>query len=396
MGVKVRQIPKDSGNWYVVVTHRGERRAQKMSSEEKAEKKAEWVRKRLGSLSDNEVFTPTKKKPSLTLGEYADTWEEGHVETNLKWNTKRYYADMLQRVPEEMKARPLAEITRDDVRKLAVSLLEKGLSRSTAAGLLRTLSAIFNAAVEDGVYRGANPALRPGRILRVDNGKDVEESAETDCLNQEEAKHFLEVVRQHFATLYPLMATALQTAARQGEIIGLEWGHVDWKGRFITIRQTAVNGELQKTKNRKRRRVPITPHLVQILKDHRQRARKTALAAGKSPSQYLFPSPTGALMDPSKLRRELRAILDKARVRHVDFHSLRHTALTAMAENGVPMVNLQRIAGHSSIQVTAQYYLHTKPEAHQDTLKAMESLYGGSASKMRVEAVEAAENPVSV
>lgn len=74
MGVKVRQIPKDSGNWYVVVTRNGERRAQKMSSEEAAEKKATWVRKRLNSSADKEAFTPRKKKPALTLGDYADTW----------------------------------------------------------------------------------------------------------------------------------------------------------------------------------------------------------------------------------------------------------------------------------------------------------------------------------
>src|SRR3972149_11216047 len=139
MGVKVRQIQKGSGNWYVVVTHKGERRAQKMKNEEAAEKKAVWVRKRLGSLSDAEAFTPRKRKAGPTLGDYADTWTEGHVETNLKWNTKRYYTDMLQRVPEEMKARPLAEITRDDVRKLAFGGLERGISRSTAAGGRRAL-----------------------------------------------------------------------------------------------------------------------------------------------------------------------------------------------------------------------------------------------------------------
>ena len=90
MGVKVRQIPKESGNWYVVVTHKGERRALKMSNEKAAEKKAEWIRKRLSNLSDREVFTPRRKKPALTPGQYADTWKDGHVENNLKWNSKRY------------------------------------------------------------------------------------------------------------------------------------------------------------------------------------------------------------------------------------------------------------------------------------------------------------------
>jgi integrase len=414
MGVKVRQIPKASGNWYVIVTHNGERRAQKMSSEDAAEKKAEWVRKRLTSSSDKEAFTPRRRKSALTLGDYADTWKDGHVENNLKWNSRRYYADMLQRIPEEMKARALGEITRDDVRALAFGILGNGLSRSTAAGLLRTLSAIFNSASEDGVYRGANPALRPGRILRIDNGQitegtgENEESAETDdaaevdCMDQKESDHFLKVTEEHFGTLYPIALTALRTAARQGEIVALAWDAIDWNGGFITIRHTAVNGELQKTKNRKRRRVPMSSKLAAVLLRQKLRAEEGALAAGKTLSPWIFPSPTGGLMDPSKLRREFKAALKKAKTRGLTFHSLRHTALTTMAERGVPMAALQRIAGHSSIQITAQYYLHVSPETHQETIRALEGLDNmapgprADASKMRVEPVGDVENAVSL
>jgi integrase len=405
MGVKVRQIPKDSGNWYVVVTHKGERRAQKMSSEEAAEKKAEWVRKRLQSSSDKEAFTPRRKTPSLTLGAYADKWEAGHVANNLKWNSRRYYADMLQRIPDKMKAKALGEITREDARDLAFGVIGKGLSRSTAAGLLRTISAIFNAASEDGLYRGANPAHRPGRILRIDNGQiaegpgenedaaETDDAAEVDCMDQQEADHLLTVAEKHFGTLYPILLTALRTAARQGEIVALAWDAIDWKGSFITIKHTVVNGELQKTKNRKRRRVPMSSKLAAVLQHHKRRAEEAALAAVETMSPYIFPSPTGALMDPSKLRKEFKAVLRKAKIRGLTFHSLRHTALTTMAENGVPMAALQRIAGHSSIQITAQYYLHARPEAHQETIRALEALdvpppgCAEVASKMRVEPI---------
>jgi integrase len=105
--------------------------------------------------------------------------------------------------------------------------------------------------------------------------------------------------------------------------------------------------------------------------------------------------------DPSKLRREFKGALTKAKIRGLTFHSLRHTALTTMAENGVPMAVLQRIAGHSSIQITARYYLHSKPEAHQETIRALEALDDEapgrreSASKMRVESIVASERTVT-
>jgi hypothetical protein len=307
------------------------------------------------------------------------------------------------------------------VRALAFGILGNGLSRSTAAGLLRTLSAIFNSASEDGVYRGANPALRPGRILRIDNGQitegtgenedsaETDDAAEVDCMDQKEADHFLKVTEEHFGTLYPIALTALRTAARQGEIVALAWDAIDWNGGFITIRHTAVNGELQKTKNRKRRRVPMSSKLAAVLLRHKRRAEEGALAAGKTLSPWIFPSPTGGLMDPSKLRREFKAALKKAKTRALTFHSLRHTALTTMAERGVPMAALQRIAGHSSIQITAQYYLHVSPETHQETIRALEGLDNLSAmaekpapgprvdaSKMRVETVGDVKNAVSL
>ncbi|MGE5188796.1 MAG: hypothetical protein ACM3NF_01930, partial [Gemmatimonadota bacterium] len=47
-------------------------------------------------------------------------------------------------------------------------------------------------------------------------------------------------------------------------------------------------------------------------------------------------------------------------------------ALTMMAQIGVPMAALQRIAGYSGIQITAQHYLHVSPETHDATIRALE------------------------
>jgi hypothetical protein len=65
------------------------------------------------------------------------------------------------------------------------------------------------------------------------------------------------------------------------------------------------------------------------------------------------------------------------------------------------MAALQRIAGHSSIQITAQYYLHAKPEAHKETIRALQALDDGapgrekSASNLRVEGAGAFESGVT-
>jgi len=45
-----------------------------------------------------------------------------------------------------------------------------------------------------------------------------------------------------------------------------------------------------------------------------------------------------------------------------------------MAESGVPITALQRIAGHGSIEVTARFCLKVQPELHEATLNALSAM----------------------
>lgn len=53
-------------------------------------------------------------------------------------------------------------------------------------------------------------------------------------------------------------------------------------------------------------------------------------------------------------------------------HVLRHTAFTRMAKNGVDLTTIADLAGHSSVSLTAQYYVHTSRE---DMEEALEHIY---------------------
>jgi integrase len=53
---------------------------------------------------------------------------------------------------------------------------------------------------------------------------------------------------------------------RIGEIKALKWGDTDFHGRFIEVGRSHRNGRITDTKNRKRRRVDMTPGLPDELK----------------------------------------------------------------------------------------------------------------------------------
>jgi integrase len=69
---------------------------------------------------------------------------------------------------------------------------------------------------------------------------------------------------------------------------------------------------------------------------------------------------TGHPLDRSKLVRRFRQALERAEVRTITFHELRHTFGTRMAAAGVPLRTLQQWMGHADAKTT-QVYSHYQP-----------------------------------
>jgi integrase len=66
-----------------------------------------------------------------------------------------------------------------------------------------------------------------------------------------------------------------------------------------------------------------------------------------------------------KATRALRTIRDELGMgEHVTLYATRHSYGTWLAEAGVPVHQIKRLMGHSSIQVT-QRYMHASPEQGQ-------------------------------
>lgn len=74
--------------------------------------------------------------------------------------------------------------------------------------------------------------------------------------------------------------TALRTGMRQGELIGLQRGDVDWNGKFVEVRRTNYNGDVSSPKSGKPRRVDISDGLAVALTDHRRVIAAEALKTG--------------------------------------------------------------------------------------------------------------------
>ena len=354
MGVRIKFHKRA---WWIFISRDGRRRAKKIGDKETATRVAQRIREQLAVGAFNLPPAATEEK----LDAYAKTWLAG-LTGNLKASTIRFYDSNLERyVLPLLGDRPLTAVSRADARELIISCRKKGLRLNTVKGIARTLSAVLSQAVEDEKIP-ANPALRLGRHLR----RGDEPKHEVQPLTRDEAGHLVAVAREHFPRWHPWILLTLRTGLRLGEQIALQWGDIDWHGRFIIVQRNLVRGVLTSTKSHQRRRVDLSAQLFATLLEWRRQQRARWLKKGKPVPEWVFPSLEGTALEERNVRHVFTRMLEKAELRKIRVHDLRHTFASLLLQQGESVVYVKEQLGHGSIQITVDTYGHLIPGANRD------------------------------
>jgi integrase len=114
----------------------------------------------------------------------------------------------------------------------------------------------------------------------------------------------------------------------------------------------------KETKGRRRRTVPMIDPLRPTL---------VRLTAGRRGDERLLSGPRGGVITTATLRDATNwdTLVTELGLTGLVRHGLRHTALTWMADAGVELHILQRVAGHQDPAVTSRY-LHPDTQAMLD------------------------------
>ena len=129
---------------------------------------------------------------------------------------------------------------------------------------------------------------------------------------------------------------------RLGELLGLQWGDVDFHGRFIEVRRNLVAGRVTTPKNGKTRRVDMSVQLCDSLKSllTARKAETLKNGWGQVP-EWVFCNEQGGPLDGDNLRhRVFYKLLTKAGLRRVRFHDLRHTFASLLIAQGESLASL--------------------------------------------------------
>jgi integrase len=187
------------------------------------------------------------------------------------------------------------------------------------------------------------------------------------ALTPEDQQRLFEIARTRPAWLYAYVATTLAfyCGLRACEIKGLRWQDVDRTNRLLHVRRSKTPAGW--------RSPTLNATCLHVLQELYDRAAELGFAQA---DHFVFPwHGRSKRLDPTKpmasWRTAWRSIRKAAGLKEVRFHDGRHTAITTLAEKGLPDWVIQAQVGHVAPEMM-KTYSHIRRQALNQAADALE------------------------
>ncbi len=242
-----------------------------------------------------------------------------------------------------------------------------GLSPISINLMLSILNMAFEYAF-DREYLENNPCDRVKRVPTI-------ERKHADAFTKKEQRKLEQTIEADDNDRLFGIILCFYTGLRIGELLGLEWSDISDDYRILTISKTVYrgkdeNGEWQlciddpKTAS-SYRCIPLPEHIADRLYTLRE----------KSNSKFIVQNKKGERMSIRSYQYIFEKITEKAGVRKLNFHAIRHTFATRALENGVDIKTLSEIMGHKNTSVTLNRYAHSMMDTKIEMMKKMTKIF---------------------
>jgi integrase len=333
-GFGLRVLP--SGRKRYIIQYRAGRRSRRISLGPSTVLTCEQARSRAITIiaaaknGDDPAARRDADRRAITVKELAERFEKEHIDLHLKPSTAKGYRRMLERfVIPRLGNHRVTEVTRADVAQLHHDLRHIAYDANRC---LEMVSKMFNLAEMWG--------LRPDGSNPRKHIKKYPEEKRERFLSPAELRRVGEVLRemeQEGIELPSSIAAArllMLTGCRLGEIMMLQWEHVDIPGKALRLPDSKTGAKV----------VHLGRPAIEVLEMIERAEGNPWVTVGTK---------SGArLTDLQPFWQRVRA---RAGLKDVRIHDLRHTfASTAVAAGqGLPMIG--KLLGHAQVQTTARY-----------------------------------------
>jgi integrase len=292
----------------------------------------------------------------VTFARAADEWlRHGEHERQLKPSTLRDYrsAVSLHLMPA-FGRRELHTISPKDIEQwLATYIRSTGHVRQA-----RKLLAVIH-----GVFERARRVwdIQPNPAVDVEKPRLRYDATEFHFFSPEEVWALARAAKNDRDAA--LFLTAAFAGLRRGECLALRWRDIDFERQSIRVQRSISGTEITVPKSGRGRVVPMAHDLAQAL------ARLADTRGTIGLDDLVFAGERGTPLDGSALRRRYKKALQRAGLRDLRFHDLRHT-FGSLAIQRASIVQVQAWLGHADVKTTARY-LHYKSQAGEADLLAL-------------------------
>lgn len=300
-------------------------------------------------LAEVRRLTATGKQLGGTIADLVTKYE---AEVLPSRGQARSEKPRLVRIKETLGKLTVPMLTPQDVAKWRDERLAEGASVGTVRHDLNTLSKLLGHAISEWGIEGLRNVVRDVKKPEIAKGRDRR-------VSELELEYLLRAARHvppdrpdeaPAPDLAPLITLGVETSMRLGELLGLQWKHVDLKGR---------TAHLIKTKNGESRTVALSTKAVAALKELKKVQRldgKVFGWAGSDSVSHPFRRCSKRALALYKADcTEARKTPIAGFLADVRFHDLRHEATSRLFEKGLNPMEVASMTGHKSMQMLKRY-----------------------------------------
>jgi integrase len=242
-----------------------------------------------------------------------------------------------------------------------IGVLSTRLGPGTVRNVIRTLSAIFSAAVLDGI-RPSNPCARGSVSLPSVDGDEM------TPLTREQVDAIAAALDHRYRALVTVLAG---TGLRQGELFGLQVRDLDMLRRTLRVQRQMqpVQGLCPPKGKRSSRTIPFGNVVAEALAAH--------LAAYPAKGEeHVFRGADNLPLHRSRIRRAWLSATRTAGVPTAGMHDLRHFYASVLIGAGRSVKEVSERLGHATPALTLNVYTHLWPKDDDGTRDAIDNALG--------------------
>jgi integrase len=329
------------------------------------------LRRLLKSADDGAHVAPDK----ATLADYLRGWLDGDRDLSPK-TLERYHQLAEQQIIPHLGATVLQNLRPAQIQEWHATLLRSGGmgGRSLSARTVGHAHRVPHRALEralrlEMIGRNVASVIHPPKVAVT----------EVAILTAEQIGSVLDRLDGH--PLHPIVALALGTGMRRGELCALAWDALDLDAGMVRVERSleeTANGlrfKLPKTRHR-RRTISLPSNVAEILRTHwrRQTEQRMLVGLGRPTGDDLvFTLADASPYPPDKLSRDWGNIVRDRRLPRVMFHALRHSHASALIAAKVDILTVSRRLGHGSPAITLGVYAHAFGETDKGAALAIDA-----------------------